>query len=865
MANNNSNNSSRRSGGTGNRGRSGARPIGAHGKTPAKNENESIGDKLANFAEYFKPHEKSAKASHGKSRTSAESSKGAGDALASVGNFFAEAGIWILSNRVATIVAGALVVIALGGIVDGVAHWGKAYDNVTVNGVSVGGMTKEQIVASIQESAGNSASNTKVTITLPEEYRSSTAVAQEVAGEVSEPEEAENPESEASEEPESEDAEGTSDDSQEANGEEGDETAEDVSYRTSWDTSMQQLGASIPAEAIADEALSVGRRADGNLLQRFGLFFVGEDVPLTIDVPEGAVEKLSKTIDKSIGQERVDANVFVNNGKAEIVPGKDGKAVDRAELTAALSNALLGGESTTTFEAPVTDAHSRITTEQAQEACEQIDKAISAGATFTYDGKSWTAQPAELGDWTYLETVEDNDGYKLHIYIDEDIATKAIVRGVNATIKSDKIKVTFEGSGEDITVHTQGDTSIPEVPQTVAELNDALYGENGRAWSATQEKEPIKLDVSASTAPETLSVKQAEDLGIITVIGEYTTEFSNYEGTENRNHNIKLVADILDGSVARANGGVWSFNEQSGDTTKDPPFASAGSIVDGRHVDSIGGGICQVATTVFNAVYEAGLDIVERHNHSYYISNYPAGRDVGVSYGEMEFKWKNSLPNDVLLKLSYTDTSVTAKLYSVETGYTVTSENGEWQKGAKYGVEFVEDSSLAPGSSYTETAGEDGSSITVKRTVKDSKGTIISEQQFDSVYWAQNEVIVIGPGTDTSGLGRTDSGSTVEARPNEETQTVTSEQVVEEQSTTYVEDAGPSYYHDSDSYGFDDAYGLYDTSMQDDLYDAGTDGGSYGLDDSLYGDSDSDLYADQYGMDDSFDGTSYDYDGSDMM
>ncbi len=861
MANNN-NNESRRSGGTVNRGKSGRRSMGAHGKTPAKNEGASIAEKISGIVENFKPHEKSAKASHGKSRKVSEDPKSAGDAIAGVGNFFTEAGIWILSNRVATIVAGALIVIALGGIVDGIAHWGRAYDNVTVNGVSVGGMTKEEIVSSIQESTGNTASNTKITITLPAEYRSSSAAEEapeeetaQASDEAAEPESSEEGEAESSDEA-SQDGEG-----------EGNANAEEDNYnRTSWDTSMQQLGATIPAETIADEALSVGRRADGGPLQRFGLFFVGEDVPVSIDVPEDAVEKLSTKIDKSIGQDRVDANVYVNNGKAEIVPGKDGKAVDRQQLTEALSSALMSGESTTTFDAPVTDAHSRITTEQAQQACEQINRAIAAGATFTYDGKSWTAKPAELGDWTYLETVEDEGGYKLHIYIDEDIATKAIVKGVNATIKSDKIKVTFEGSGEDITVHTQGDTSIPEVPQTVAELDEALYGENGRAWAATEEKEPIKLDVNASTAPETLSVEQAEDLGIITVIGEYTTEFSNYEGTENRNHNIKLVADIIDGSVARADGGVWSFNEQTGDTTKDPPFASAGSIIDGRHVDSIGGGICQVATTVFNAVYEAGLDIVERHNHSYYIANYPTGRDVGVSYGEMEFKWKNSLPNDVLLKTSYTDTSVTAKLYSVATGYQVTSETGEWEKGAKYGVEFVEDSSLAPGSSYVETAGEDGSSITVKRTVKDSSGKIISEQQFDSVYWAQNEVIAIGPGTDTSGMGRTDSGSTVEVRPEEETYTTVQTDVTGEQATTYVEDTG-TYYEDTSAYGYDDASGLYDDGAYGDAYGGYESyGDPYGLDDSTYGNADSAMYDDSYGVGESYgDGYSSDYDSSDTM
>ena len=302
----------------------------------------------------------------------------------------------------------------------------------------------------------------------------------------------------------------------------------------------------------------------------------------------------------------------------------------------------------------------------------------------------------------------------------------------------------------------------------IDQLEEALYGANGIAWNMNTPAEPVRIEIAESDAPAALTLDQAVELGIVSVIGEYTTEFSNYEGTENRNHNIKLVADILDNGIIEANGGKWKFNDRSGDTNEAAGFWAAGSIIEGEVVDSIGGGICQVATTIFNAVYEAGLPIDMRFPHQLYIASYPPGRDASVSYPDLDLWWTNDLPSDVVLDLSYTDTTVTARLYSVYTGYTVESQAGNWEEGAKYVVKFEEDPEMAKGESYVKTPGEDGSFISVTRIVKNEAGEVISDQVFDSQYDAKDEIVVIGPGTDTKGLERTDMSSSVTSRSNEE-------------------------------------------------------------------------------------------------
>ena len=100
----------------------------------------------------------------------------------------------------------------------------------------------------------------------------------------------------------------------------------------------------------------------------------------------------------------------------------------------------------------------------------------------------------------------------------------------------------------------------------------------------------------------------------------------------NRIHNVHLLGDYLDGTIVLP-GQVFSFNKVVGPRTAERGFLEGQAIVSGVLVPSIGGGVCQTATTVFNAAFEAGLPIIERHNHSFYIDHYPIGRDATVAWG----------------------------------------------------------------------------------------------------------------------------------------------------------------------------------------------------------------------------------------
>lgn len=634
-------------------------------------------------------------------------------------------------------VAAVLLVVVL---CDTVGNMGKAYGNVSINGMSVAGMTSEDMRKALNEQFGSRLAGSKVTIYASEEARAR-------EGEKYAKEE----DAATVEQISAEDAK---------------------SKTTSWTADGSALHATLPYDQVIDAALEAGRK--GGPFGRIALALSGEDIPMDVSFDDNAIESLAAEIDETVGEARKDATVEIENGKASAVDGHDGNMVDRKWLSEQISNVMLDKNGATYVIAESSYAPSRTTVEQAQSLADAINHALSTGIDFTYKTSSWKADATELGNWTRVSVVEGQNAgsYDLNASIDQSAATAALVKHVSANANpssNDEVTVDFESLNGDIVVKTSGSGEIPEVAPAIEQANEAMYGKDGIAWNANA-TQPIAIEIGESNAPETLSFDQAVDIGIITVIGEYTTEFANDEGTENRNHNIRLVSDILNDTICDANGGKWSFNTNTGDTNLDPPFSSAGSIVNGEYVDSIGGGICQVATTVFNAVYEAGLDVVERRNHSLYIASYPTGRDVGVSYPELDFVWENKLPSDVLVKLSYTDTTVTAQLYSVYTGYKVESTVGEWEEGEKYRTEFEVDDTMEKGDSYLKTVGEDGSKISVVRTVKDKSGAIVSETDFTSIYEAKNEVYLIGPGTDTSRLEEASEARQNGDPPSEETE-----------------------------------------------------------------------------------------------
>jgi len=154
-------------------------------------------------------------------------------------------------------------------------------------------------------------------------------------------------------------------------------------------------------------------------------------------------------------------------------------------------------------------------------------------------------------------------------------------------------------------------------------------------------------------------------------LGSYTTHFKT--SNKERSHNIELAADAINNTVVFP-GESFSFNEVVGERTKEKGYKRAPVIVKGELSEDIGGGICQVSSTLFNAVDLRGIQIVERYAHSKEVPYVPPGRDATVSWWGPDFVFKNMYNEPVLIRAQAKNGSMDVAVYSSESAEYFTGE-----------------------------------------------------------------------------------------------------------------------------------------------------------------------------------------------
>src|SRR5204863_3021698 len=186
---------------------------------------------------------------------------------------------------------------------------------------------------------------------------------------------------------------------------------------------------------------------------------------------------------------------------------------------------------------------------------------------------------------------------------------------------------------------------------------------------------------------------QARAMGISGIVGSYETFFG---GIANRLDNDELVAHRVANKLI-APGATFSFNGATGARTAEKGFVAAPVIINGELQTALGGGVCQVSTTVFNAAYEAGLPITARTNHALYISHYPLGRDATVNYPDTDLKFVNDTGHWLLLRTFVGSSSLTVGLYGMPVHRKVETTTAPLRVVAAPPVQKTVDATLKPG------------------------------------------------------------------------------------------------------------------------------------------------------------------------
>lgn len=270
-------------------------------------------------------------------------------------------------------------------------------------------------------------------------------------------------------------------------------------------------------------------------------------------------------------------------------------------------------------------------------------------------------------------------------------------------------------------------------------------GENGKAVNEEKLKNDILMRTAAGEYDAVITAEVKETAPEITAaqarekfqrLGTYSTTTT---ANKDRNENVRLAAAALNGKIIQP-GEEFSFNLTTGNRTTDKGYRPAGAYVNGVLVEEPGGGVCQVSSTLYNAVVFSGLKTTERHAHSYEPSYVTPGEDAMVSYdghSGPDMKFVNNSKTAVGIKTSFSDRKLTISIYGnpiLEEGVTLSMKSEKVKELDPPAPTYEEDPTLQPGVEVEAKAATPGSRW-VTNLITKKNGEVISDEFFhNSTY-----------------------------------------------------------------------------------------------------------------------------------
>ncbi len=233
-----------------------------------------------------------------------------------------------------------------------------------------------------------------------------------------------------------------------------------------------------------------------------------------------------------------------------------------------------------------------------------------------------------------------------------------------------------------------------------------------------------KLPIERSVRPK-LETPEAEQLGILWLVSKFTT-FHNC--CEARVKNIHRIADLLDRRIVRP-GETFSVNDEIGPRTKAKGFVMAPSIARGEMVKTVGGGISQFATTMFNAIFDGGYAVIQRQPHSYYFPRYPVAHEATLSFPSPDLIFKNDSSAGVLIRTFHGPTHITVKLFGDNGGRKTKRIVSRKFDIADPPIVYEADDTLEPDEEKVTYSGLAGWSVIATRVVTMPDGTKQEEKR----------------------------------------------------------------------------------------------------------------------------------------
>ncbi|WP_224274384.1 VanW family protein [Nocardioides lacusdianchii] len=421
-----------------------------------------------------------------------------------------------------------------------------------------------------------------------------------------------------------------------------------------------RAGLAVDYDASVAEA---GGERSWDPVRLWNYFTGGDDFEAEVEVDETAYDAQLAELDQQHGATPRDGAVAFDGIDIRTTKARTGKALDPSETLAALQQAYLE-DSPEVVALERSEVAPDIDAGDVQEALDGFaSPAVAAPVTLVFEGSEVKVFPE---DYTAALSLVATDGELV-----PTLDAKALTAVVDTRVTS--------GAPVDATVALV-DGRPQVVPARPGVTFDPAELEAGFLDAVARPQGERRIDLTATVAKPDFTTKEARALKVREEVSSFTTYFPY---AEYRNINIGRAAEIIDGTLLKP-GETFSMNDIVGERTEANGFTEGFVINDGILVEDLGGGVSQMATTLFNAMFFAGLEDVEHKPHSFYIDRYPVGREATVAWGAIDLRFTNDTPYGVLVDTSFTDSTpsssgaVTVTMYSTKHWDITTTTSGRY-------------------------------------------------------------------------------------------------------------------------------------------------------------------------------------------
>lgn len=428
-----------------------------------------------------------------------------------------------------------------------------------------------------------------------------------------------------------------------------------------------------------------------NPITRLTSLFSTREIGVVSTADDAALTAALDNLGAEIAEEPAEGTVRFDGREPVAVDPENGRELDVDASAELLKSDWAAGA---TVDLPVLELQPSTTASDVQAAIDDIAApAVSAPLIINGDGDARATVDEDVIAAALSFDIEDGD---LVAAVDENVLADA-ARPQLAESETPRRDATIDFAASPPAKVPSQDGRRIDYDDTLTDVLDVLTSTGDR-----------EIDAVYADDAATFTTEDIDALGPVEVIGEFQTSgFSGASGV-----NIKRAAGAIDGIVV-APGETFSLNGATNPRNVANGYVESGIILNGRPDSGVGGGVSQVATTLFNAAYFAGMELIEHQEHSYYISRYPAGREATVYGDEIDVKFRNDGPTPVQIQTTWTSSAITVQVVGIKR-YDVSSAQSARSKPTS-----PRTLTIPAGESCSASGGAPGFTITDTRTLRD--------------------------------------------------------------------------------------------------------------------------------------------------